>query len=314
MAEPCPACGAQHSVISLYKPVDYEYGVKPDQAFSYLRCSNCGSEWLSPRPADAELPAFYPENYHAHSDDHGLVAGVLVAIRAWLRGRKYRSLLPQQSGGRPAGKLFDVGAGDCRHFEELQAYADWEFAGVEIQAAVADQARARGFDIETGVLESMDITRHENQYDLVSMNHVLEHVGDPEEVTRRCFALLKPGGYLIGQLPTNSTWETVFGDTWAGYHYPRHLQVFSREGLARLFAAQGFDNIQITSAPHCQTAISMQNALLARGWSLQLTHGRSSIYGLLLLASLPLEFFAWILGRSGVVDFIVRRPPETPTA
>ncbi len=306
-AASCQACGAPLTQVSLAHPVDYEYGVVPSEDYRYLRCGRCASEWLDPRPTDAQLPAFYPDNYHAHNDDHGLVAGTLVRLRGWLRGRKYRALLPD----RKQGALFDVGAGDCRHFDELQRYADWEFAGIEIQEPVAEMARQRGYDIETGVLENMDMTRHLGRYDVVSMNHVLEHVREPGEVLARCYALLKPGGYLIGQQPTNSTWETVFGDAWAGYHYPRHLQVFSRNGLRTLMQEKGFSDISITAAPHCQTAISMQNAALARGWSLQLDHGRSSIYGLLLLLSLPAEFIAWITGKSGTIDFIGRRPQRS---
>jgi SAM-dependent methyltransferase len=300
----CQACGEPVNTISLDHPVDYEYAVIPSEHYSYLGCDHCGSEWLFPRPDSQVLPAFYPENYHAHNDDHGWVAAVLVRVRGWLRGRKYRSLL----GERSSGRLFDVGAGDCRHFVELSRYADWEFAGVEIQAQVAETARRAGYDIETGTLESMDLGRHEEQYDVVSMNHVLEHVENPEEVIDRCLRLLKPGGYLIGQLPTNSTWETCFGGAWAGYHYPRHLQIFSRAGLEGILVAAGFQAVQLSSAPHCQTAISMQNQLLARGWNLNIEYGRSKVYGLLLALSLPLEAVAWLFNRSGTVDFIARRP------
>lgn len=300
----CPACKARVSTVSLADPVDYEYGVVPAASYSYLRCDQCASEYLSPRPGDEALADFYPQNYHAHNDDHGLIAAALVRVRGWLRGRKYRSLLQ----GKLTGSLFDVGAGDCRHFEELSRYAQWEFAGVEILEPVAQAARDRGYDIETGTLEQIDLSRHLGRYDVVSMNHVLEHVSDPLVVIERCRQLLKPGGYLIGQLPTNSTWETVFGGAWGGYHYPRHLQLFSRQGLAQLLETGGFSSVKISSAPHCQAAISMQNELLARGWSLTLEYGRSRIYQLLLLLSLPLEAFAWLFNRSGVVDFIARRP------
>lgn len=300
----CQACGKPLATVSLASPVDYEYAVEPSQAYYFMRCSGCGSEWLWPRPEDSALPDFYPANYHAHNDDHGLVAGLLVRVRGWLRGRKYRALLE----GRSSGALFDVGAGDCRHFEELSRYARWEFAGVEIQDSVAAIARASGYDIETGTLESMDLQRHLGCYDVVSMNHVLEHVGNPLEVVDRCRQLLKPGGFLIGQLPTNSTWETAFGGAWAGYHYPRHLQIFSRQGLADILRAGGFSEVKVTSAPHCQAAISMQNELLARGFKLDLEYGRAKIYGLLLLISLPFEALAWLFNKSGTVDFIARRP------
>jgi SAM-dependent methyltransferase len=299
----CPACGGNADTVSLAHPIDYEYQVVPARDYCYRRCAACASESISPRPAASELPPFYPVGYHAHNDDHGLVARLLVGQRAQLRGRAYRALL----NGKSAGALFDVGAGDCRHFVELRQFADWQFAGVEIQAAVAEKARSAGFDIETGTLEDMDITRHIGRYDVVSLNHVLEHVCDPNEVIARCYQLLKPGGWLIGQLPTNSAWEAGFGATWAGYHYPRHLQVFSRQGLRDLLVRNRFADIRITSAPHCQTAISLQNFLLAKGVPLKLAHGRSPVYGALLLLSLPFEIVAWLCNRSGTIDFRARK-------
>jgi SAM-dependent methyltransferase len=299
----CQACGGSAERVSLEDPVDYEYRVVPARKFRYRRCDGCATEWLDPRPSADELVGFYPLDYHAYNDDHGAVAGALVWVRGQLRGRRYRALLAGDKGA-----LFDVGAGDCRHFAELQRVADWSFAGVEIQPALAERGRAGGYDIETGTLELMDIARHRGKYDVVSMNHVLEHVLQPGEVVARAFALLRPGGHLIGQLPTNSAWEAGFGGTWAGYHYPRHLQVFSRRGLQALIEGAGFQGVKISSAPHCQTAISMQNDLLSRGVSLPLKHGRTPVYGALLLASLPFELAAWACNRSGTVDFLAQKP------
>jgi SAM-dependent methyltransferase len=299
----CLACDGSVDKVSLNRPIDYEYGVIPDKPFVYLRCDHCASEWLAPRPANDELPGFYPADYHAHSDDHGWLAQILVWVRSQIRGRSYRALL----AGKQRGALFDVGTGDCRHFNELQKFADWHFAGVEIQAAVAERARQAGFDVAIGTLEQMDIAAHVGKYDIVSMNHVLEHVGNPAEVIARCRQLLKPGGWLVGQLPTNSSWESYLGGVWAGYHYPRHLQIFSRRGLAALLAKNGFNEIAISSAPHCQTAISLQNKIVSTGLPLHLEFGRSKIYGALLLLSLPFEVLAWICNRSGTINFKARK-------
>lgn len=303
MSPGCVVCRAGNSAPSLKEPVDYEYAVVPVRRFEYLRCTACDSEWLEPRPSAEELISFYPDTYHAYSDDHGFVAQVLVGIRAVLRGRKYRNLL---SGGK--GSLFDVGAGDSRHFRELKRYVELECAGVEIQPEMAAKARAAGFDVTTGTLESMDITPHLARYDIVSMNHVIEHVDDPVEVMRRVRDILKPRGWVVGQLPTNTGWESaVFGSAWAGYHYPRHLQVFSRRGLVEMLEGLGYQGVRIHSAPHCQIAISIQNALLAWGWKPRMQFGRSPIYGALLLASLPLEVAIAVLDRSGIIDFTARR-------
>jgi SAM-dependent methyltransferase len=94
-----------------------------------------------------------------------------------------------------------VGAGDCRHFDVLRRYCDLECAGVEIQPAIAARGRARGYAIEDGMLETMPLDGHESRYDIVSMNHVLEHVIHPGLVLERALRLLRPGGWLVGQLP-----------------------------------------------------------------------------------------------------------------
>src|SRR5262249_58614885 len=114
-----------------------------------------------PRQRGDGLPPFYPPEYHAYNEDHGAVASMLVGVRARLRGRAYRRLL----AGRP-GRLFDVGAGDCRHFDELRRYCNLECAGVEIQPAVAALGRARGYAIEGRMLETRPLDAHGGRADI----------------------------------------------------------------------------------------------------------------------------------------------------
>jgi len=288
--------------------VDYEYAVEPARAFRFLGCAACSCEWLDPRPDGAELSSFYPAGYHAYNDDHGWLATLLVSIRGRLRARQYRAMLPPEGG-----RIFDVGAGDCRHFRELARNPGIAFAGVEIHPGLAARAREQGYDVEAGTLEEMDLARHEGRYHVVSMNHVLEHVLDPVEVLRRVGRLLVPGGHVVGQIPTLSSWERRrFGSYWAAYHFPRHTQIFTRPGLAGLLEVSGFRDVKIRATPHVQTALSLQNWLVARGAAGRLRFGRTRFFGLFLMLSLPLELGAFLLDRSGVVDFEARRPPPGP--
>ncbi len=207
------------------------------------------------------------------------------------------------------GRIFDVGTGDCRHFDELRRFIDLECAGVEIQPEVAAKGRARGYDVLEGTLEAADLTGHVGRYDVVSMNHVLEHVVSPQTMLERAYDLLRPGGHLIGQLPTVSSWENrLFGRNWGGYHYPRHLQIPSRPGLAGLLQRVGLCNITIRSAPHIQTTISMQNSLVRRGWRPKMHNGKSPIYSELLVAALPYESVAWLFDEGGIIDFRAEKP------
>lgn len=300
----CQVCGSDHTWQYRTDVADLEYFVIPPRDFNVQKCGSCGSEFLNPRPTESELPPFYPSDYHAYNENHGGVARLLVEFRARSRARFYGRLIRN----RP-GRIFDVGTGDCRHFDELRRFLDLECAGIEIQPDIAAKGRARGYDVLEGTLETADLTDHVGRYDVVSMNHVLEHVVYPHTMLERTLDLLRPGGHVIGQLPTVSSWENkLFGHNWGGYHYPRHLQIPSKVGLSNLLEEVGFSAVKIRSAPHIQTTISLQNTLVRRGWHPQMRNGKTPIYGVLLIAALPYELVAWLCDEGGIIDFQAQRP------
>jgi SAM-dependent methyltransferase len=301
----CPICGSDDTWLYRTDVADLEYFVVPPRQFSMQKCRACGSEFLDPRPLESELPPFYPADYHAYNENHEGVARLLVGLRARSRARLYGRLIKE----RP-GHIFDVGTGDCRHFDELRRYIDLECAGVEIQPDIAAKGRARGYDVLEGTLEAADLTGHVGKYDVVSMNHVLEHVVSPKTMLERAYDLLRPGGHLIGQLPTVSSWENrMFGRNWGGYHYPRHLQIPSRPGLAGLLEQVGFQSVTLHTAPHIQTTISLQNSLVRRGWHPDMHYGKTPIYSALLALALPYETVAWACDKGGIIDFMAEKPP-----
>ncbi len=103
---PCPICRSLDTAPFRTDVVDFEYFVVPPRPFIEQRCGRCGSQFLDPRPTEAELPPFYPSDYHAYNENHGAVARLLVEARARARARSYGRLIP---GGR--GRIFDVGTG-----------------------------------------------------------------------------------------------------------------------------------------------------------------------------------------------------------
>jgi SAM-dependent methyltransferase len=304
----CPICGSDHTWLYRTDVEDLEYFVIPPRDFTMQKCGDCGSEFLNPRPLESELPPFYPSDYHAYNENHDGVARLLVQFRARSRARLYGRLIQS----RP-GHIFDVGTGDCRHFDELRRFLDLKCAGIEIQPDIAAKGRARGYDVLDGTLETADLADHVGRYDIVSMNHVLEHVVYPHTMLERARDLLRPGGHVIGQLPTISSWENrLFGHNWGGYHYPRHLQIPSKPGLSGLLEDVGFSSVKIRSAPHIQTTISLQNTLVRRGWRPRMQNGKTPAYGALLVTALPYEFIAWLCDEGGIIDFQAQKPSNQP--
>jgi len=77
------------------------------------------------------------------------------------------------------------------------------------------------------------------------MNHVIEHVHDPEAFIAECHRLLKPGGVLVVVTPNACSYGLEhFGPNWRGLEPPRHLQIMTSSALATLANKCGFSRIR----------------------------------------------------------------------
>jgi len=273
-----------------------------------MECDSCGSRFLYPRPSIEELISFYPLHYHAYNEDHGFIAKPIVTLRAKNRVATYRRLIK-------SGKinLFDVGTGDCRHFDEMSLYGSFKFSGVEIKPEMVQAARQRGYEVVPGTLEDMEVAALAGSFDLVTMYQLVEHVLSPDVLFAKALSLLRPGGYVLGQLPSMDSLErSIFGRYWAGYHFPRHLQMFTKRGLKTLLANRGFSPISVTSALHLQAGLSLQNFIVGHwGSRPEMKFGKVPIYSLLLLATAPFCLAEHLLGRGGMINFLAQKPDKS---
>lgn len=65
------------------------------------------------------------------------------------------------------------------------------------------------------VMEQMDITNikyPENNFDAIICNHVLEHINDDLKAMKELYRVLKPGGWVILQVPFSKILEKTFED------------------------------------------------------------------------------------------------------
>jgi SAM-dependent methyltransferase len=285
------------------QPEDYEYFVKSSRKFKTWHCRDCGSRVVYPHSTLEELISFYPLDYHAYSSDHGEIAQILVDVRARMRAGQMIKL----ADNLPV-RLFDVGAGDCRHFIDMSKHGNFEFAGVEIKPEMVEAARANGFHVEQGTLEGLDISSLKGKFDIVTMYQLVEHVLDPQLLLEKAKALLKPGGYVLGQLPSMDSFERkVFGCYWAGYHFPRHLQMLEKSGMSLILKRAGFEDVRVTGALHLQAALSFQNMIAGKlKRRPKMIFGKTPFYSGLLLAAIPFCAFEYICGQPGMMNFSAR--------
>jgi SAM-dependent methyltransferase len=301
----CVVCEGTNLAWLTDQPEDYEYFVRPFRNFREIYCSMCGSTFLYPRPTVDEIISFYPEDYWAYHKEHGLITTLLLSVRskfrAWQIGR--------MAAGKPVS-IFEIGPGDCSHFDEIKRYGEFTFAGVEINPEMVNLAAKKGYNIELGTLEEIDITPHRGKFDIVFMYHIIEHVLEPKLFVEKVYSLLRQGGSIIGQLPCMDGLERrLFGRYWAGYHYPRHLQIPSRKGIEDVLRRAGFEDMSIRTALNVQPAISLQNLLVGKlGYKTKMRYGKTPLYTLTLMLAAPFCILEYALNKGCIINIQAKKP------
>lgn len=81
----------------------------------------------------------------------------------------------------------------------------------------------------------------ESSFDIVLMNHVIEHLPNPQEAITKVRALLKSGGILIIGTPNfDSGAARRYGNKFRLLNDPTHISLFSEDSLRRFVRDNGF--------------------------------------------------------------------------
>jgi 2-polyprenyl-3-methyl-5-hydroxy-6-metoxy-1,4-benzoquinol methylase len=213
--ERCPICGAGE-----LRRVAYPGDARALRLDAILVCARCEAGSASPRPDQATLDRFYASGEYWHSAS-GRLQRAHEFSQAWLRVKSVRGVLP-----RRALAVADVGAG---HGGIARALAALEvpvsrYAFVEPDPGAAGEIRALGVAFPVERLASLDALR--GPFDLIFLNHVLEHVAEPQRFLEQAGALLAPQGIAYVETPH------------ADYRFKRdvfpHLHFFTAKALAAL--------------------------------------------------------------------------------
>ena len=185
----CVLCGGSTSL--LYDDcTDFEYFMTaPGDLY---RCGTCGLVAMEPIPTRAELPGLYPAEYENFSGPRNPVARFLLAPLPASPGRH----LPQAPAARrphPRDRL--------RHRRRPRRARRRLPGGARHRAergGVRRSPAARGLDVFCGTLEEYET---DQQYDVVFMSHVIEHVLDPVETVAHHRAPARAGWRAVPRDP-----------------------------------------------------------------------------------------------------------------
>jgi SAM-dependent methyltransferase len=221
---PCRVCGANR-----YRPVYYLDEVE------IVQCRECGLIQISSLQHLEDLKRYYAQ----------IITTLPPAASEFerqkiLRASRFRARYFQESTGLTAGRVLEVGSAAGHFLAVLQARG-FQVLGVEPSTQGAQQHRDKGIPVINDLLEHADLPL--GQFDAICMFQVFEHFEDPRQIAGRLHALLKPGGFLVLEIPDIHSTGAKFEKRPHRLFNKEHLSYFSDESLTALMGQAGFSRV-----------------------------------------------------------------------
>ncbi len=258
---PCGVCGSSEH-IKVFDRKDFELGI------DMTLCKHCGFLFTNPRPLPEAISEFYRKDYRRSDSNPAKKPKEYADAPSPLRRAFWFNDLIKpkfDKEGIRAPRILDVGCGlgiVLHAFRER--FPQSQLFGVEpspaFSAVAAERNNATVFTggIETFVAEQKALR---GSFDLITLVHVLEHLYEPVEKLAALREFLRPGGYLMLQVPT--PFSAGCPKVRRMFHIA-HVNQFSADTLRWTLERAGFNEIQnCESSPRVITYLcrKTENAL-----------------------------------------------------
>lgn len=235
--------------------------------YTIVECPACSLRWVNPRLVQEAAKDVYAARYFEirnskeNTDD--------PVIESFKIENAIRHL---QNIERivPVGKLLDIGCGEGLLLSAAERRG-WDVCGVEFSPQAAAMAKEVFRDrIIQGTLQSAAFP--DEQFDVVTMIDVIEHVYDPASELLEIKRILRPGGIVYLLTPDcGSFFSKIMGKYWFEIKPREHIYYFSGKTLEMLLNKAGFKLLGMNSSGKILTfkyiarILEKENPLLGRG-------------------------------------------------
>ena len=221
------------------------------EIFFDQKCGNCGLMQLLNIPDD--LSKYYPiDKYYSlkNEDDKNVRVEFLRKLKAnyllynknpfWGRLMSIGYKIPEYYEWLTTGnvqfedKILDVGCGNGGLLKSLNKIGFTNLTGL-------DPFNDKDLSFGNIKIYKKNIFEIEGKYDFIMLNHVFEHLNEPQKIIKKLYDLLNHGKYLLIRTPVMNTyaWNTYKTD-WMSLDAPRHLIIHSIKSMQMLCDMAGF--------------------------------------------------------------------------
>ncbi|KWT90533.1 class I SAM-dependent methyltransferase [Candidatus Magnetominusculus xianensis] len=203
--------------------------------YDVFYCRGCAVGITTPVPTAEELKKLYTVGSYREKTGKRFIPFVENFILYFRHKRKNRIKKYIKTG-----RILDIGCGRGL-FLNVMKEDGWEVAGVEFdEAAASNAASYYGIEVISGEPQTWRFAPA--SFDVITLNHVLEHIPNPKELIQACHRLLKSSGLLIIAVPNLDGIQSKAGrKNWFHLDVPYHLYHFSDKGISSLLTAVSFN-------------------------------------------------------------------------
>ncbi len=248
----CVSCG--DSKIKFWRQKNYQYThSEKHKEFHIYRCESCGTGFLNRPPAMEWLQAIYQYSGQALTQEITLDA-VLAREVEFPNCTLDAERMSQQAGkinSSGNGKALDIGSGFGFYTQALRKAG---YRTVSINPGKYENKVFNDLNGDQPVNVMFEDYQSVDQFGIVMMSQVLEHLLEPDQTISKVSELLASGGVLACAVPNYASFlvKLLGIKDNACLWIPEHVNYFTEPGLRALVEKNGFRVVkveQITRVP-----------------------------------------------------------------
>ena len=223
------------------------------------RCGRCGFVFLGgERSVESESDLYQCDHFEGGwaeaFDGKAVVEEQVESASTMLKlgGAELRDYPPESAA-------LDIGCARGHLLRALGSATGWqELAGIDVSPQMIEVGRREfGLDLRCGAVEEAELPR--DHYQLITMFDVLEHLASPRAALVKLMSVLRPGGWLIIEVPSETTAFRVL-TRWAFHvsggrirgplqqlYHRNHLSYFTKASLKTLLGSVGAERVVVTT-------------------------------------------------------------------
>lgn len=244
----CNICGGKTKKIEVKEQM-----LGLHEIFQYNQCIECGHAHLNNSPENIEK-YYNSKEYYSFSSKNSFIDEALNKPSFKTKLRKILLLLnikknilfsaPLKAllsikGVSKTQKILDYGCGAGQFVKELIENGFENARGYDLYLP-------ENIEINGEVYLSNNLSNlKNNSWDIITLNHVFEHVPDPIELLKDLKKIMAPGGKLLLRFPVIDSFAfEKYRENWVQFDAPRHVNLFTRKSIQLVVQKAGGFKIQ----------------------------------------------------------------------